>query len=404
MRCRVILVALGAIALSIAPLCAATPFGQFSGQVGGGNAGDGQMPLTGWALDDDGVLAVDILVDGVVAGRANYGRSRPGVTLRFPSFPDSAAPGFGFELDTTRYLNGQHTITVRVKSRSGEIVFLPSRSFTFINVEHNLAPFGVLEFPQAHAELRGNCSGSPNRRFSVISGYALDAGVQDDDSGIGYVELLIDRAVFFNTSRHCHFSNAEGGLSDCYGIRRLDIERNFPGLKDSPHAGFRFVLDIGAMLTDPFSPFLPGAHTITVRAADHASQVRNIAEMDVTFICDQSTNNENSFGDIDLPRGGLLYHGIVQTTGWALDWEGIASIRVLVDGHDFGFASGGIARPDITFFYPGFPQSLAPGWSFLLETRALENGQHFLDVIVLDVFGRETYIGRRRFVVSNATP
>lgn len=402
MKCRVILVAIGAIALSIAPLCAATPFGQFSGQVGGGNAGDGQMPLTGWALDDDGVLAVDILVDGVVAGRANYGRARPGVTLRFPSFPDSGAPGFGFELDTTRYLNGQHTVAARVRSRSGEVVTLPSRSFTFVNVEHNLAPFGSLEFPQAHAELRGNCSQTGTRRYSVISGYALDAGVQDDDSGIGYVELLIDRAVVANTTRNCHFSNDEGGLSNCYGIRRLDIERNFPGLKDSPHAGFRFVLDIGALLSS--SLYNPGLHTLTVRAADHASQVRNIAEMDVTFICDQSTNNENSFGDIDLPRGGLLYNGLVQTTGWALDWEGISFIRILVDGRDFGLASTGFSRPDITFFYPGFPQSAAPGWTFMLETRALENGQHFLDVMVQDIFGRETYIGRRRFVVSNPLP
>src|SRR6185436_11267897 len=219
MKSRSFLVALGAIALSIAPLGAATPFGQFGGQVGGGNAGDGQMAITGWALDDDGVLAVDILVDGVVIGRTNYGRARPGVAVRFPGYPDSAAAGFAYELDTTRFLNGQHTITPRVKSRAGEVVFLPSRSFTFINVEHNLAPFGGIEFPQQHAELRGNCDlNSPNRRFAVISGYALDAGVQDDDSGIGYVQLLIDRAPAydvlyntnvvrgFDTSLDCHYS------------------------------------------------------------------------------------------------------------------------------------------------------------------------------------------------------
>lgn len=405
MKSRFLLVGLSVFALSISPLSAATPFGQFGGQVGGGNAGDGQMALTGWALDDDGILAVDILVDDVVIGRANYGRARPGVALRFPGYPDSLAAGFAYELDTTRFLNGQHTITPRAKSRSGEVVLLPSRSFTFVNVEHNLAPFGALEFPQQHAELRGNCDRSSlNRRYSVISGYALDAGVQDDDSGVGYVELLIDRAVFFNTNTDCHFSNVEGGLTDCYGIRRLDIEHNFPGLKDSPHAGYRFVLDIGEMLTNPFSPYNPGLHTVTVRAADHASQVRNIAEMDVTFSCDQSTGNENSFGDIDLPRGGLLYSGIVQTTGWALDWEGITSIRVLVDGVDFGLANFGLIRPEISALYPGYPQSPAPGWQFLLETRALSNGQHFLDVIVQDVRGADIYIGRRRFVVSNTTP
>lgn len=403
MKCRAILVALGAFALSIAPLWAAAPFGQFGGQVGGGNSGDGLMALTGWALDDDGVQAVDILVDGVVAGRADYARARPGVAVRFPGFPDSNAAGYAFELDTTHYLNGQHTVTPRVRSRAGEVVTLASRTFQFINVEHNLAPFGAIEFPQAHAELRGKCdNSSQSRRFSVVSGYALDAGVQDDDSGIGYVELLIDRAVVSNTNIDCHFSNPEGGLSDCYGIRRLDIEHEFPGLKDSPHAGFRFVLDIGALLFNHF--YNPGAHTLTVRAGDHASQTRNIAEMDVTFSCDQATGNENSFGDIDLPRGGLLYNGVVQSTGWALDFEGIFSVKILVDGLDEGFATTGLLRPEVTSAYPGYPQSAAPGWQFGLDTRHLSNGQHFLDVIVHDVLGVDTFIGRRRFVVSNVAP
>ncbi len=43
---------------------------------------------------------------------------------------------------------------------------------------HNLRPFGKIEFPHAQAEMRGNCDiDSPNRRYSVISGYALDVGV-----------------------------------------------------------------------------------------------------------------------------------------------------------------------------------------------------------------------------------
>ena len=54
------------VLLASVPAWAAPPFGSFGGQVGGGNAGANLMPLTGWALDDNGVNAVDILVDGVV--------------------------------------------------------------------------------------------------------------------------------------------------------------------------------------------------------------------------------------------------------------------------------------------------------------------------------------------------
>src|SRR4029079_18143929 len=79
---------------SAAPSYAGQPFGSFGGQVGGGNGLNGTAPLFGWALADNGVAAVDVLVDGVVDGRAIYGRSRPGVTQSYPGFPDAALPGW----------------------------------------------------------------------------------------------------------------------------------------------------------------------------------------------------------------------------------------------------------------------------------------------------------------------
>ncbi len=396
---------LGVVLLAAAPAAAAPPFGSFGGIVGGGNAGSGVIPLHGWALDDNGIQAVDVLVDGVVAGRASYGRARAGVTDRFPGFPNSELPGFAFQLDTTHYLNGSHSVAIRVRSLAGEVVLLPARSFQFSNVEHLLAPFGAIDFPRAQAELRGRCDLSPVRRYSVIAGYALDAGTQADDSGVAFVELLIDRAVVLQTDLDCTFDAVRGGQTNCYGLRRLDVERNFPGLKDSPHAGFRFVLDVGALIT-PFppaqAPFNRGTHVITIRAGDHANSVRNIAEMPVTFSCDMDLQNENSFGDIDLTLRGLLYHGTIQVTGWTLDWEGVSRVDILVDGNPAGTAVYGLARPDLDLsFYPGFLNLAFPGWRFDLDTTDFENGEHFLDVVVTDLRGVTTYIGKRRFVINN---
>src|SRR5215208_3341599 len=114
---RILVLSLIALASLAVPVLAAPPFGMFGGRVGGGNAGDGVIPLHGWALDDNGVANVDIFVDGVVSGRA-----RPGVAAAFPGFPDSATAGFAFQLDTTRYLNGVHTVSARVRSKTGEVV------------------------------------------------------------------------------------------------------------------------------------------------------------------------------------------------------------------------------------------------------------------------------------------
>lgn len=406
MKRNVILSCVLAMALLAAvPASAAPPFGSFGGIVGGGNSGAGVLPLHGWALDDNGIQAVDILVDGVVVGRANYGRARAGVAAQFPGFPDSALAGWGFELDTSRFLNGQHTVTVRIRSKAGEVIHLAPRRFQFLNSAHILRPFGKIEFPQAQAEMRGNCDlASPNRRYSVVSGYALDVGVAQEDSGIGWIELMIDRAVVYNSDTSCFFDNALGGQTNCYGVRRVDVERIFPGLKDSTHSGFRFVLDVGALITaippaEP--PFLQGHHVLTVRAGDHADQVTNIAEIPVTFSCDDNIPNENSFGDIDLPRPGLLYNGNITVTGWALDWEGVNNVQVLVDGKPAGNAVLGIPRGEVLSQYPGFPESLAAGWQFTLNTRNYENGEHFIDVIVTDDLGVTTFVGRRRIVINN---
>jgi hypothetical protein len=335
-----------------------------------------------------------------------------GVAARYPNFPDSALPGFGYLLDTSHYLNGLHTVQPRVRSRAGEVALLEPRVIQFTNNEAVLEPFGAIDFPKAQAELRGTCNFNQQapRRFSVIYGWALDAGVTEDDYGIGYVQLLIDRAVLFDTDLDCTFDgspNGTGGLTNCYGLLRQDIEKQYPSLKDSPHSGFRFVLDIGALVTKPGPDFDPpynqGAHVLTIRAGDRANQARDIAEIPVTFACDQNNSNENSFGNIDVPRNGLIYSGTMTTTGWALDWEGVKQVFILVDGNFVGTANFGIPRPDVTdlSFYPGYPNVSAPGWQFSFDTHQFSDGEHSLDVVVLDTPGFHTYIGKRRFVIGN---
>jgi hypothetical protein len=397
---RNVILGIVVLALAAGSAQAAQPFGQFGGIVGGGNSGAGLLPLHGWALDDNGIEAVDFYVDGTPAGRANYGRGRPGVTKKFPGYPDSAAPGFAFQIDTTRYLNGVHRVEARVRSKAGEIVTLNARVLEFLNNPHNLQPFGRIEFPQHQAELRGNCNlADPARRYSVVTGYAMDLGLNEEDTGVGYVELLIDRAVFANSRVDCRYSAAQGGLTDCYGLSRLDLEPLFPHVKDAPHSGFRFVLDVGFLMSFLGTP--PGTHVITIRAGDHADQVANIGEINVTFMCDEDILNEESFGDIYLPKNGLNYAGTVQVQGWALDWEGVGQVQIVIDGEIKGTATYGLSRPGVSSLFPGFPDSAAPGWTFSLDTTKLADGRHDLEVLVTDDLGAQTYIGKRTITTYN---
>jgi hypothetical protein len=64
-------------------------------------------------------------------------------------------------------------------------------------------------------------------------------------------------------------------------------------------------------------------------------------------------------------------------------------------------ASYGFANPGVTLLHPSFPNSAAPGWAYLLDTRTLTNGNHALGVEVQDNLGTRTFIGERHFTVFN---
>jgi hypothetical protein len=398
------------------------PFGSFDGPARGGNAVTGTIGLTGWALAADGVFAVDIVVDNAIIDRAFYGRQRPRVAVTYPGFPDSAAAGFAYELDTTHFLNGLHQVTARVMSRTGLVTYLVPEAIQFSNLTSNLIPFGKIDFPNTQAHLAGKCDmGHPDIAggfFNVVDGWVLDPGFQAQDlpDGVVYVELLLDRSLTFdpltdnrfNTQDDCHYSAAQGGLSDCYGLPRADIEQSFPGLKDAPHAGFRFVLDVGKVLseTDFFGTplYAPGSHLLTIRVGDVFEQVTNIAEFPVFLTCIDPTRNTPSIGQILYPIPGLLYNGTITVGGWALDLDGVNAVVVLVDGVAQGLASYGLAMLNVSSLFPSYPNSQAPGWILDLDTTKLSNGTHEIEVQFIDNTDASTIIGTFPFTVANPIP
>jgi N-acetylmuramoyl-L-alanine amidase len=412
---------------------AAAPFGSFDGFARGGNAGNGVTAVQGWALAETGVAAVDIVVDGVIVGRANRGRSRPTVTKLHPGFPDSAKPGFGYELDTTHFLNGLHSVTARVMSLTSQVVYLNSLQIQVANTNADLLPFGKIEFPNQQAEMFGNCvvtdRGPKRRIYNVVSGYALDVNASYNNPGVAYVELLVDGSILidnqpelddppeppvvFNSQYSCNYNSEAGGLTNCYGIRRLDLEQNFPGLKDAPHAGFRFALDVGDLIgatdTNGTPLYTPGSHQITIRVGDQFENVTDIASIAVTFTCRDYTIpvSNLAIGHIDTPVPGLVYGGFIQVSGWAVDFEPIAGIIVFIDGNVSAviFPPSFFPRPDITALYPSYPSLPPPGWiTPLIDTTKLSNGIHQLSVEVVDKNDVTTFIGKFPITIENPIP
>ncbi|RMH16417.1 MAG: hypothetical protein D6696_18145 [Acidobacteria bacterium] len=396
-----VMVALAVLAAA-GPLSGQTTIGFFDGPTGGGNTASGAVGMTGWVVADVGVRRVILQVDGVDVVQAGYGRPRPGVERQFPGFPDSAAAGFGVILNATEHLDGLHVVSARAELMDGTFFDIPpKRTLLFQNSTHNLRPFGRIDRPNRNADLVGNCDTTdPFRRFTVIEGWALDLGVEIGDSGIGFVEIMLDGVILANSRRDCRFDFLAGGFTDCYGLTRLDVENQYPFALDAPNAGFRFVLDVGALIAD--GARTEGHHTITIRAGDISNQNENIAELPVFFICSQSLADDLAFGLIEVPRPNRIYAGVMRFEGWALDADGVALVEVFVDGEKIGNADFGVdSRASVAAQYPGFPDTLMPVWRLFFDSNKVVDGEHQAQVFVTDTLGNTVEIGETSFIVDN---
>ncbi len=401
------------VLLASAPVLAQeTLVGHFAGQPGGKNSGSGAMTLKGWALADSGIRQVVIRVDGIDIGAAIYGKPRPDVEELFPGFPDSEAGGFGYRLNTTRFTNGKHQVSAKAISFDGTVrVLTPTIEMELINNTSILTPFGAILNPQRNTEVYGSCDPlNPRRRLTAIEGWVLDLGMETNDAGVGYVELMIDNALpagdGFNTRAHCTWVASAGGFTSCYGLFTPAIERLYPFARDAPNAGFRFVVDVGDLIRSGYSQ---GHHTFGIRAGDVSNQFADVDEWGVTFRCIEDIN-EGSYGRIESPRKGLTYSGQINVQGWAVDWEQVDRVRILIDGVFVGFADYGEedgifeTRPGVFSQYWSYPNVFAPVWRLPggYDSTQLSDGfAHQMQVRVIDKEGDQTLIGEVSFWVNN---
>jgi len=415
----------------------------------------GPLIVLGWALDDSDIDHIDFIVDGgIVAtavgrggvGNAMFGGLRPDIYAAFPEFPGpnptSLYSGFVANIDSTRLIDGMHTVTVRAYDNQGAGADIGTRIFQVENIGAELGPFGAMEYPMDEATMicgpgvtigtGGGCpspcvpgggGGTPIGFFpNIVTGWALDTGARQDQGQVSYVELLLDGALVANTQSNCVVAGSV--FSNCYGLNRPDIARDYQGFVNADNSGFKFAFGLAhdpflemldVIIPTPFGPSIstftvPGKHTLSLRVGDEEETISEFGDISVDVTCDTTVAvpDKASFGNVDSPTEGQFINGTFTVVGWAFDFDGgVTSVDLAVDGvvlanlnpvngmyglrrDDVVASDNRVTTPYVGFVYP-------------LDTTKLGDSEHDLTIYAYDHAGNRTLIGRRQFVDFNNT-
>lgn len=151
---------------------------------------------------------------------------------------------------------------------------------------------------------------------------------------------------------------------------------------DGKHAacGYNFVGSIGSTA--------PGNHTVSVYATDASGNVWPIAMTSNAIVV---TSDPPPTAALDSTSGSsIVAGGLLGLGGWAIDSQmhaPVGSVKILIDGQPVGYATLGVARPDVASAY-GDSRYTNSGWGFSGGIGGIALGQHTASAIAYDSGGQ----------------
>ncbi|MFS7403582.1 N-acetylmuramoyl-L-alanine amidase [Carnobacterium maltaromaticum] len=79
------------------------------------------LDISGWSLNEKGIYAVEIIIDGKIVGKANYGLERIDINHLYPYYNNKNS-GFKYTLNTSALSNGKHTLTLKSIAQGGKSI------------------------------------------------------------------------------------------------------------------------------------------------------------------------------------------------------------------------------------------------------------------------------------------
>lgn len=177
---------------------------------------------------------------------------------------------------------------------------------------------------------------------------------------------------------------------------RADVCAIYTSAVGCPNVGFNSVLDT--------TQFSDGSHTLSVTVTDSTGTQLTASN---TFTTSNYSGTNPTVVSIDTPgtQSGP-FQGSALFSGWAINTTSPINsngVTVSIDGQPQpGAATYGLNRPDVCGVYPNAPGCPNVGWSYLVDTTALSNGNHTITVKATAGNGQYT-VQAHTFNVANWT-
>ncbi|MBZ5588661.1 MAG: hypothetical protein LAO05_08860 [Acidobacteriia bacterium] len=409
----------------------------------------GVFPVVGWVLDANGirqsvsplgcnpavdqtchVLAdIEVTLDGAVVGQAVYPLPRPDVANAHPDIATAFQSGFQLALDSSKFTDGKHTISVRVWNTEGLSTVIGSRDVWFENGYATLAPFGMINWPMNDAHFYSTaCYSSsppsgineytPGDHVDWVSGWVIDQNDQANLEGIVSVQLLVNGVQIKDTATDCKPFNLSTSVivtSNCYGLERPDILYQYPMFgMDGKDSGYFFAVDTNFWLDQGQLHLGLNILTVQARTKDPLRPAVTVDQIPVIVDCPNSIVYPNktfpTFGDLEQPGPLEPMQGTELLKGWVVEapW-GVYQLNFYVDGVLDGsltVAPGvtiNMPRPDLLLTYPWlpYPYPCYAGFEYDLDTTKYVDGVHQLVIEAVDYGHGHNYWIQRPLVFDN---
>lgn len=309
--------------------------------------GKASLKVSGWVMSEDKDAIVEILLDDQPVSEKVNRDIRPDVLYAIKGFGGSLTnrtPGFHVNIDMSKTKDGNHTICLNIRSKTGELLGTTTRRIHVKKYDGRIQMEQPIVNQIAKTEL-------------TINGWSLSEDKNDK------VIIDIDGKKYTEATRYV----------------REDVFPVIPGYggrETNPTVGYRTSID-PTQLSE-------GIHNLTVRI--ESSSGEKIEESKISIVV---SRNFDTKIHLEAPQESAMQKREMEIKGWMLSEDAKATLEINIDGKPISETMTRVVRNDVLNAISGYGGKKAnptPGFKTLLDVTGLTDGKHTITVKVLSRF------------------